>query len=143
MQYSRNSVTAHLCPSLPTVTSARATCFSGGQTPQPCTMHGRIPFSIHARARARPQICLFHRYNRYIPQLRTSVVHRSCLLCLVVNFFIVTSSKHSRSRPATRDTCFFEVFEKTRGRIFPWTVRYRGIEKRKKEGWKKNSTVAA
>lgn len=43
---------AHLCPSLPTVTSARATCFSAGQTPQPCTMHGRIPFCIHAGARA-------------------------------------------------------------------------------------------
>lgn len=128
------SANAHLCPSLPTVTSARATCFSAGQTPQPCTMHARIPFSIHTHARA--QICLFHRYNRYIPQLRTLVVHRSCLLCLVVNssstiifFFILSlsSSKHPLY------TYFLEYRpEKTRGRIFP---------KKKKE--KKKSTVAS
>lgn len=69
-------------------------------------MHARIPFSIHTHARA--QICLFHRYNRYIPQLRTLVVHRSCLLCLVVNssstiiFFFLSFLYPPRNTPYIR-----------------------------------------
>lgn len=72
-------ISAHLCPRLrvhvlrvsrPAKHRSRAQC-----TPE---FH-----SLYTHARA--QICLFHRYNRYIPQLRTLVVHRSCLLCLVVN----------------------------------------------------------
>lgn len=123
-------ISAHLCPRLrvhvlrvsrPAKHRSRAQC-----TPE---FH-----SLYTHARA--QICLFHRYNRYIPQLRTLVVHRSCLLYLVVNssstiifFFILSlsSSKHPLY------TCFFEYrLEKTRGRIFP---------KKKKE--KKKSTVAS
>lgn len=97
------------------------TCYVFLGRPNTAAVHNAEFHSLYTHARA--QICLFHRYNRYIPQLRTLVVHRSCLLCLVVNssstiifFFILSlsSSKHPLY------TCFFEYRpEKTRGRIFP------------------------